>query len=172
MGWSFWHPQVNSSCNVPYQKIFVFLPNLQPAQSFTGDSLTLQPWEKAGISHDIWVIIFLLARSLENCKIFCPKQREFHPTFCRNVQGKKKERKNEKEKKKKIEGCSAVSRGFLLKARKKRLCLKVLMCCHQACSAVQLLMGTIHVMTWATLASASWADCWGTTPLQNSQSWP
>lgn len=61
--------------------------------------------------------------------------------------GKKKKERTKKKKKKKIEGCSAVSRGFLLKARKKRLCLKVLMCCHQACSAVQLLMGTIHVMT-------------------------
>lgn len=87
----------------------MFLPNLQPAQPFTGDSLTLQPCEKAGISHDIRVIILLLARSLENCKIFCLKQREFHPTFCRNVQGKEK-----------IEGCSAVSRGLLLKDRKKK----------------------------------------------------
>lgn len=75
----------------------MFLPNSQPAQSFTGDSLTLQPCEKAGISHDIWVTIFLLAKSLENCKIFCLKQREFHPTFCRNVQrGEKKKKKEDR----------------------------------------------------------------------------
>lgn len=146
MGWSFLHSQVNSSCNVPYQ-IFVFLPNLQPAQSFTGDSLTLQPCEKAGISHDIWVINFLLARSLENCKIFCLKQRDFHPAFCRNVQGGKK-----------IEGSSAVSRGFLLNDRKKRLfCLKVLVCCYQACNVLQFLIGTANVTAWTMLASASWA---------------
>ena len=163
MGWSFWHSQVNSSCNVPYQKIFVFLPNLQPAQSFTGDSLTLQPCEKAGISHDIWVIIFLLARSLENCKIFCLKQREFHPTFCRNVPEKKN-------KLKKIEGCSAVSRGFLLQNRKKIFfCLKVLVCCYQACNVLELLISTTNRTAWPTLGSAFWAHSWGTAPLSRTR---
>lgn len=47
---------------------------------------------------------------------------------------------------KKDRSCSAFSRGFLLKDRKKRLfCLKVLVCCYQACNVLQLLIGTINV---------------------------
>lgn len=47
---------------------------------------------------------------------------------------------------KKIEGSSAVFRGFLLKDRKKRLfCLKVLTCCYQACNRLQFLIDTTNV---------------------------
>lgn len=46
----------------------------------------------------------------------------------------------------KIEGNSAVSRGFLLKDRKKRLfCLQVLVCCYQACDVLQFLIGGTNV---------------------------
>lgn len=52
---------------------------------------------------------------------------------------------------KKDRSCSAVSRGFLLKDRKKRLfCLKVLVCCYQACNVLQLLIGTINVTASTT----------------------
>lgn len=89
---------------------------------------------------------FLPGKVIGKLQNILPKTEGFSSYFLQECAGGKK----------KIEGSSAVFRGFLLKDRKKKtLLFEVLVCCYQACNVLQFLIGTTDVTACTTLASAS-----------------